>query len=121
MGQLMNITEIQIKLQELTNGKVTQTDIAHALNKDRSNINTKAKKGTELKLSEIRQIEEYFNVNLTTNQHQNNNKSNINDIKQVILTVEEYYKENNITTTPEQKAEVLSLVIKCVERILNQN
>lgn len=75
----MNIDEIQVILQNLTNAKITQSDIARALDKDRGNINAKAKRGTELKLSELRKIEDYFNVELvnkdlnTTISQQNNN------------------------------------------------
>lgn len=61
----MNINDVQCTLQKLTQCKVTQTEIAKALNKDRCNINKKAKRGTELKVSELNDIEKYFNVNLT--------------------------------------------------------
>lgn len=56
----MNINEAQAILQNLTNAKITQTEIGHALQKTRSDINAKAKRNTELKLSEIQQLEKYF-------------------------------------------------------------
>ena len=61
----MNINEVQDTLQKLKNTKITQSEIAKALKKDRSNINAKAKRGTELKLIEVEQLEKYFNVVLT--------------------------------------------------------
>lgn len=63
----MNINELQQHLQNITQKEITQSDIAKALEKDRSNICNKAKRGTELKVSEIKQIEKYFGVNLFTN------------------------------------------------------
>lgn len=70
-GYSMNINELQNYLKQLLNRDITQTEIANALNKDRSNICNKAKRGTELKVSEIESIEQYFNVNLFTNLQQN--------------------------------------------------
>ena len=61
----MNINEVQDTLQKLKNTKIPQSEIAKALKKDRSNINAKAKRGTELKLIEVEQLEKYFNVVLT--------------------------------------------------------
>ena len=61
----MNIKELQDTLQKLTNTKISQTEIAKILGKDRSNINAKAKRGTELKFSEIKKIEQYFNIIIT--------------------------------------------------------
>lgn len=69
----MDINSVQAILQNLTGARITQSEIAKALGKDRSNINAKAKRGTELKLSEISKIEKYFNVDLTTNKQQNHN------------------------------------------------
>ena len=61
----MNIKELQASLQNLTNSKITLTEIAKALGKDLANISAKAKRGTEIKYSEILTIEKYFNVKLT--------------------------------------------------------
>lgn len=82
----MNINEVQATLQKLKNKKITQAEIARALKKDRSNINIKAKRGTELKLIEVEQLEKYFDVILTNdvlhlarivNKINNNNVDNI--------------------------------------------
>lgn len=61
----MNINEVQATLQKLKKTKISQSEIAKALNKDRSNINAKAKRETELKLIEVEQLEKYFDVCLT--------------------------------------------------------
>lgn len=60
----MNIQEVLHTLQNLTKTKITQTELGNALGKTRSDISLKAKRGTELKLSDIRKIEEYFKVDL---------------------------------------------------------
>lgn len=61
----MNINEVQETLQKLKKTKISQSEIAKALKKDRSNINAKAKRGTELKLIEVEELEKYFDVCLT--------------------------------------------------------
>lgn len=77
----MNIQEVLHTLQNLTKAKITQTELGNALGKTRSDISLKAKRGTELKLSDIRKIEEYFNVNLTgCNQNVNNPDNDFIDI-----------------------------------------
>lgn len=61
----MDINEAQATLQKLKKCKIPQSEIAKALKKDRSNINAKAKRGTELKLTEVQELEKYFDVVLT--------------------------------------------------------
>lgn len=60
----MNVNELLNYLDRTTNLDATQTELARALGKNRSNINAKAKRGTELKYSEIQQIEKYFKVKI---------------------------------------------------------
>ena len=75
----MNINEAQAILQNLTSAKITQTEIGHALQKTRSDISAKAKRNTELRLSEIQQIEEYFSDKYSLNISLINNRAtNIN-------------------------------------------
>lgn len=66
----MNINEIQHYIETKKNRVISQSEIAKALGKDRSNVCNKAKRGTELKISEIEKIEKYFNINLFTNLQQ---------------------------------------------------
>ena len=61
----MDINEAQATLQKVKKCKIPQSEIAKALKKDRSNINAKAKRGTELKLTEVQELEKYFDVVLT--------------------------------------------------------
>ncbi len=56
----MNISELLSHLQILTNTKFTQTELGKALGKTRSDIHSKIKRNSELKLSEIQQIESYI-------------------------------------------------------------
>lgn len=77
----MDIYSIIDTLQNLTKTKVSQSDIAKILGKDRQNISRKAKAGTELKLSDVRKIENHFNVNLTgCNQNVDNLDNDFIDI-----------------------------------------
>lgn len=77
----MDIYGIIDTLQNLTKAKVSQSDIAKILGKDRQNISRKAKAGTELKLSDVRKIENHFNVNLTgCNQNVDNLDNDFIDI-----------------------------------------
>lgn len=76
----MNIQEALDTLQNLTNTKISQTEFGKALNKTRSDINGKLKRGTDLKLSDIRKLENYFNVDLiNTNSIQNTKSIQYND------------------------------------------
>ena len=59
----MIIVDIIKTLQNLTNKKVSQTDISKALNVDKSAITYRIKRNSEIKLSEIEKIAEYFGVN----------------------------------------------------------
>lgn len=72
----MDIYGLLETLQNLTNMKISQSDIAKILGKDRQNISRKARSGTELKLSDIRKIEKHFNIDLMGC---NQNVDNISD------------------------------------------
>lgn len=60
----MNVREVLDLLQNLTKTKISQTELGNVLGKTRSDISLKAKRGTEIKLNDIRKIEEYYNVDL---------------------------------------------------------
>lgn len=94
----MNINEVLSHLQNLTNSKITQTELGVALGKTRSDISLKAKRGTELKLSDIRKIEEYFKVDLIQAEvKQNINTANfvknLADMEAVDNFVIDYYPD----------------------------
>lgn len=85
----MDIYGIIDTLQNLTNTKVSQSDIAKILGKDRQNISRKAKAGTEVKLSDIRKIENFFNVSLS-NCKQNDDNIKTSDFYNVPIRGEVY-------------------------------
>jgi IS30 family transposase len=60
----MNINDVIEALQKLTKTKITQIEIGRAINKTRSDISLKAKRGSDLKLSDIKKLEDYFDVDL---------------------------------------------------------
>lgn len=60
----MNIIELQTALQNLTNVKVSLAEIARALNVSRSNISLRAKNESEVTISEIEKVQDFFNVKL---------------------------------------------------------
>lgn len=86
----MNINGLIDALQNLINTKVTQSEIAKILGKERQNISRKAKAGTELKLSDIRKIENYFNVKLITSNHNDYNNDNNEDFLKIPVRGEVY-------------------------------
>lgn len=61
---MATITEIQEIIQNLTNAKITQTDIADALGCGRSNISLRTKNNSQLSFEEIKKIEKFFNVDI---------------------------------------------------------
>ncbi len=61
----MNIVEIQAILQNLTNKKITQADLGRALGVDRSAVNVRMRLKSEVKLSDIEKIANYYNVSKT--------------------------------------------------------
>ena len=60
----MNLSQIIKDLQILTKQNVSQADIGRALNIDRSSVNIRVKRGTEVKLSDIEKIADYFRVDI---------------------------------------------------------
>lgn len=62
---MTTIIEIQKRLQYLTNAKITQTDIADALEVGRSNISQRIKNKSELSFDELKKIENKFNISLS--------------------------------------------------------
>lgn len=60
----MNVYQLISRLQLLTNSRVTQTELGKCLNKSRSDINGKAKRGTSFKLEELERISNYFKISL---------------------------------------------------------
>lgn len=60
----MNIIELQTAIQKLTNAKVSLAEIARALNVSRSNISLRAKNESEVTISEIEKVQDFFNVRL---------------------------------------------------------
>lgn len=77
---MSTITEIQDTLQNLTNTKITQSDIAEALGTGRSNISLRIKNNSQLSFEEVKKIESYFNVSLNEQKINFDNKQISNDI-----------------------------------------
>lgn len=61
---MYTIVEIQEYLQNLTNSKITYTEIGKGLNTGRSNISLRAKNSSELSVSEVKRLEKYFNLDI---------------------------------------------------------
>ena len=86
----MDINEAQATLQKLKKCKIPQSEIAKALKKDRSNINAKAKRGTELKLTEVQELEKYFDVVLTESTYNLAQQINNIETKSQLAQIEYY-------------------------------
>jgi len=82
----VNINEALENIKKLTGTKFTQTELATALGKTRSDINSKIKRQSELKLSDISKIQQYFfekyniKINLIENTIQNSSTPESNFI-----------------------------------------
>lgn len=75
------IIEVQDDLQNLTNrSKISYTEIAKALGTGRSNISLRAKNKSELTITEIKRIENYFNVSLLNKLNNTENDEDFIDI-----------------------------------------
>lgn len=61
------IDEIQPILQNLTKGKVTQSDIARALGTGRSNVSLRIKNQSILTVEELKKLGDFYDVNLLMN------------------------------------------------------
>lgn len=75
---MATIAEIMYTLKNLTNAKVTQAEIARALNITSATVNIRVKKQSQLSLEELKKISKYYDVNLlhiqikqTSNKNQN--------------------------------------------------
>lgn len=81
----MKFTDVIRDLQNLKNTKITQADIANALKKTRANISLRIKNKSEVTISELEIIENYFNVKL------------FNEIKDVNcnLTNNDFFKQGD--------------------------
>mgnify|MGYP002627419607 CR=1 FL=1 len=71
----MNFKELQYRLQNATNTKVSLTEIGNALGIKLSTVSTRAKNNSELKYSEIKTIENYFNIQLLNEPKEINEKT----------------------------------------------
>jgi len=60
----MNFRELQTNLENLTNTRVSLTEIGNALGIKLSTVSTRAKNNSTLKFDEIKRIEKYFNLKL---------------------------------------------------------
>lgn len=69
----MNIEDFRIILQSLTNKKITNTDLSNALGMKLPNISRKIKDKSDVKLSQIKQLEIFFKVNLSQYYDNNHN------------------------------------------------
>lgn len=61
----MKIYQIIQSLQNLTNRKITQADLGRALGIERSSVNMKIKRNSEIKFIELEKIAQYFRVELS--------------------------------------------------------
>lgn len=61
----MNILQLLEALQNLIpNKKITQAEIARVINSSRANVNDRIKRKSEVSVSELQKIEEYYNVQI---------------------------------------------------------
>ena len=71
------VNEIQQQLQNLTNSKVSYTDIGNVLGTGRSNISLRAKNKSQLTINEIQKLESAYKVNLIKQKINNSNDNTV--------------------------------------------
>ncbi len=62
---MTTINEIQVCLQNLLKRTISQVEISNALNTGRANISLRIKNKSELKIEELKKLENYFEVDLS--------------------------------------------------------
>ena len=80
---MATITDIIETLQNLTNAKISQSDIARALNVTRATISKRVASGSQLTFDETEKLESYFNVILLEGGVKNLALMPLNDIKNI--------------------------------------
>lgn len=71
--KMLTIIELQAQLQNLTNRRISFTEIGIALGTGRANISKRVNSGSILKEDEIKKIESYFNLTLSKQSVNNSN------------------------------------------------
>lgn len=79
------ILEIQDTIQNLTNAKISQSDIAKVLGTGRSNISLRVKNESQVTYEEIKKLENAYNINLS----EKSKDVSIDDIKEQIKSIKE--------------------------------
>lgn len=114
----MDLEEARQTIQNLTNKIVTNNQLADALKMYASGVSRKISTKTPLKLKQLMQLESYFNVSLINKNDKNGKKVHLDKtaIKKIIVTVEKFLLEENLSLHPEKKAE---LILTLYEMFLN--
>ena len=61
---MSTIAQVITTLQNLTNAKINQSDIARALNITRATVSARVKTSSQVTVEEIKKLEEVYNVDL---------------------------------------------------------
>ena len=115
----MDTNELQKTLQKLNYGKITNRELATLWGIDETSVSRKKRLKTQLTVQEIAIVEQKIGKSLTNINHEDNlnlckntTKYNINHLKNVIISFEEYIKNSDINITPEKKADIIILFYK---------
>lgn len=87
------INEVKDQLQNLTNTKISYTDIGNVLGTGRANISLRAKNDSQISVNELRKLEEAYNVDLIK-QRLNNLSESLGLAKLDTNTVKIPYRPN---------------------------
>lgn len=79
----MNIIELQTVLITLTKRNISQTNIAEAFGTTRSNISLRMKNKSEVTPEELKKVESFFNVSISSDEKINIINNSLNDVKQM--------------------------------------
>ena len=70
--KILNFKELQKDIISKTRRNITQSEIAKALKLDKSSISAKLRREAQVKLDELKKVEDYFNISLQNSSYVEN-------------------------------------------------
>lgn len=111
----MDLEKARIFIEKQKNISITNKKLGDALHMKAPNISRKLSGCTPLKQKQIILLEEYFNVKLPVCKESKkglNTLKEYQDLKNIIIMVEEYLIENSSFLSPDKKAALITTIYK---------
>ena len=111
----MLLQEIHTKLQNLTNAKISQSELGKAMGVTRANISLRFKNKSKVSHNELKKIEKYFNVSLSDIKHIDNDLTNIQEKVSMKYFTDVIGSCGSGCFEQSQKYEMVDLPVKLIE------